>query len=139
MDIRLANTEDEIKKCFNLLSELRPHLTLSEFLSAVERMAISNNYQIAYLSSQGIKAVAGFRISEWLHSGRYLEIEELITVSEERSNGHGGKLFDWLCSHARENECNQVRLVSGVSRKEAHKFYVNKGMLFEAKYFSLSL
>lgn len=69
----------------------------------------------------------------------YLEIEELITIEEERSMGYGSKLFDWTIAFAKENKCKQVRLVSGVSRERAHKFYLNKGMSFEAKYFSLDV
>jgi len=54
------------------------------------------------------------------------------------NKGYGGS-FDWICNYAREVQCNQVRLVSGVQREHAHRFYLNKGMKFEAKYFSLNL
>ena len=86
-----------------------------------------------------VKAVAGFRISEWLAGGRYLEVEDLVSKSGERSKGYGGELFDWLVGHARENMCLQVRLVSRVDRRDAHRFYQRKGMTLAAHYFSLSL
>jgi hypothetical protein len=35
--------------------------------------------------------------------------------------------------------CQQVRLVSRVSRLDAHRFYLRKGMNHEANYFSLNL
>jgi GNAT superfamily N-acetyltransferase len=94
---------------------------------------------LAYLTDGGIKAVAGFRISEWLAGGKYLEIEDLVAKSNERSKGYGGELFDWLVKHAKENNCRQVRLVSRVSRLDAHRFYVRKGMNLEAHYFSITL
>lgn len=102
-------------------------------------MSASTGYKLVYLIDGDIKAVAGFRISEWLHTGRYLEIEDFITKEGERSKGYGSKLFDWTLGYARENGCNQLRLVSGVSREAAHKFYLNKGMAFEAKYFSINV
>jgi GNAT superfamily N-acetyltransferase len=86
-----------------------------------------------------IKAVAGFRISEWLAGGKYLEIEDLIAKSGERSRGYGGELFDWLVAHAKENECDHLRLVSAVHRKDAHRFYLRKGMTLVAHYFSMPL
>ncbi len=139
MRISLAKTEKEISDCFNLISELRRHLTLADFIDKVKKMSEFTGYELVYLNDCGIKAVAGIRMSEWLHSGCYLEIEELITDESSRSKGYGGTLFDWICCYAKENKCKQVKLVSGASREEAHRFYLNKGMVFEAKYFSLNI
>jgi GNAT superfamily N-acetyltransferase len=62
-----------------------------------------------------------------------------VAKSDERSKGYGGELFDWLVEYAKANDCRQVRLVSRVSRLDAHRFYVRKGMILEAYYFSLNL
>jgi GNAT superfamily N-acetyltransferase len=139
MIISLAKTEKEISDCFNLISQLRQHLTLDDFIHKVKKMSESTGYELVYLNDDGIKAVAGIRMSEWLHSGRYLEIEELITDQSARSKGYGGTLIDWIFCYAKDNSCKQVKLVSGVSRENAHRFYLNKGMVFEAKYFSLNI
>ncbi|WP_416307011.1 GNAT family N-acetyltransferase [Neptunicella sp. SCSIO 80796] len=137
--IRLVTEQADKIRCFAVLSGLRPHLSLDDFLLQVSRMEIETGYQLACLEdAEAIKAVAGFRISEWLHTGKYLEIEELITADGNRSKGYGGQLYDWLLDFAKQQKCAQMRLVSGVSREAAHKFYLNKGMKFEAKYFSIN-
>jgi GNAT superfamily N-acetyltransferase len=139
MRVSLAKTEAEVSDCYDLIRELRPHLTLNDFIIKVSRMANTTGYELAYLHDGGIKAVAGFRVSEWLHSGTYLEIEELITDGNSRSKGYGSTLFDWLHDYASQQGCCQIRLVSGVLRESAHRFYAKKGMVFEAKYFSLNI
>jgi GNAT superfamily N-acetyltransferase len=139
MTIKLATTSAEIISCFTVMSELRPHLSLDAFTALVERMQTSHGYAFAHLDDNGIKAVAGIRIAEWLYTGKYLEIEDLITTETERSKGYGAMLFDWIADYARQQECIQLRLVSGVQRVDAHRFYLNKGMKFEAKYFSMNL
>lgn len=139
MQIKLATTPAEITSCFAVMSELRPNLSLDGFIALVERMQKNHGYELAYLDDHGIKAVAGIRIAEWLYTGKYLEIDDLITTAAERSKGYGAMLFDWVADCAREQECVQLRLVSGVQRTDAHRFYLNKGMKFEAKYFSLNL
>lgn len=139
MTIKFASTHQEITTCFTVISELRPHLSLENFLALVERMQNNHGYGLVYLDDNGIKAVAGIRIAEWLYTGKYLEIDDLITTATERSKGYGAMLFDWLADYARDNKCAQLRLVSGVQRADAHRFYLNKGMKFEAKYFSLNL
>jgi GNAT superfamily N-acetyltransferase len=137
--ITIARSEQEISDCYPVMAELRPHIRPDEFLSLVGRLIEVAGFQLAYLTDGEIKAVAGFRISEWLAGGKYLEIEDLVAKSGERSKGYGGELFDWLVVHARENNCLQVRLVSRVDRLDAHRFYLRQGMNLEAHYFSLNL
>ena len=137
--ITVARSEQEISDCYSVMAELRPHIRPGEFLPAVKRLAEIAGFQLAYLTDGEIKAVAGFRISEWLAGGKYLEIEDLVAKTGERSKGYGGELFDWLVEHAKENNCLQVRLVSRVSRLDAHRFYLRKGMNLEAHYFSTYL
>jgi GNAT superfamily N-acetyltransferase len=137
--ITVARSEQEISDCYPIMAELRPHIQPDEFLPIVRRLAEIADFQLSYLTDGEIKAVAGFRISEWLAGGRYLEIEDLVVKSGERSIGYGGELFDWLVGYAKENNCLQVRLVSRVSRRDAHRFYLRKGMSLEAHYFSMNV
>ena len=137
--ITIARSEREISRCYPVMAELRPHIRPDEFVPTVKRLTEVAGFRLAYLTAGEIKAVAGFRISEWLAGGRYLEVEDLVSKSGERSKGYGGELFDWLVAHARENDCSQVRLVSRVSRLDAHRFYLRKGMKLEAHYFSMDV
>ena len=137
--ITVAQSDQEISDCYLVMAELRPHIRTDEFLPTVKRLSEIAGFRLAYLTDGEIKAVAGFRTSEWLAGGKYLEIEDLVAKSGERSKGYGGELFDWLVEHARENNCLQVRLVSRVDRLDAHRFYLRKGMTLEAHYFSMKL
>ena len=137
--ITIARSDQEIIDCYSVMAELRPHIAPDEFLPRVKRLAEIAGFRLAYVTDGEIKAVAGYRISEWLAGGKYLEIEDLVTKSGERSKGYGGELFDWLVKHAEANNCRQVRLVSRISMVAAHRFYLRKGMTLEAHYFSLNL
>jgi GNAT superfamily N-acetyltransferase len=137
--IKLAESEPEILDCYPVMAELRPHLKRDDFVPTVKRLAAIADYRLAYLADGGIKAVAGFRISEWLAGGKYLDIDDLVATVNQRSKGYGGELFDWLVKYAEENDCDQIRLVSRVTRLDAHRFYLSKQMTLEAYYFSRQL
>lgn len=137
VEIKIAETDDEIRSCYHVMAELRPHVTEDVFVAHVRNP--SSGCRIVYLSDGGVKAVAGIRIGEWLAGGKYLEIEDLVTKDGSRSAGYGGTLFDWIVEFARQEYCDQLKLVSNVSRFGAHKFYLNKGMIIEAHYFSMKL
>jgi len=137
--IAIAETDTEIQDCYPVMSELRPHIPADDFLPLVKRLSADTGFQLVYLKDDEVKAVGGFRISEWLAGGKYLEIEDLATKTGDRSKGYGGKIFDWLVNYAKEKDCNQIRLVSHVKRFDAHRFYLRKGMIIEAHYFSMCL
>jgi GNAT superfamily N-acetyltransferase len=137
--IAIATTAAEIDACFPVMTQLRPKIPRESFVRRVQELAASTGLTLAYLDDGGIKAVAGYRISDWLAGGRYLEIEDLVTADGERSRGYGGILFDWVADVAGRSGCLQVRLLSHVRRIDAHRFYLRKGMTQEALYFSLNV
>jgi ribosomal protein S18 acetylase RimI-like enzyme len=137
--ITLAESEQEVLDCYPVMAELRPHLKRDEFVYLVKRITELSGYRLAYVIDGEVKAVAGFRRSEWLAGGKYLEIEDLVVKSGERSQGYGSQLFDWLVKQAEESGCDHIRLVSRVTRFDAHRFYLNKQMIIEAYYFSRQL
>lgn len=137
--IAVADTDALIDACYPVMAELRPQFTRADFLPFVKRLQATNHFRIAFLDAGGIKAVAGYRVSEWLAGGKYLEIEDLVTAAGARSQGYGGELFDWLVAEAARTGCRQVRLVSNVRRVDAHRFYLRKGMAQEAHYFSINV
>jgi GNAT superfamily N-acetyltransferase len=137
--ISLAVSGTEIAACYPIMAQLRPHLAAADFVPKVLHLMNTTGFQLACLDDGGIKAVAGFRVSEWLHAGKYLEIEDLVVTASARSKGYGGQLFDWLLVQAARRSCRQLRLLSGVQRTDAHRFYLRKGMIIEAHYFSMDV
>lgn len=137
--IAIADSDALIDACYPVMSELRPKLTRAEFTPLVKRLGTSQGFKLAFLEDGEIRAVAGYRIAEWLANARYLEIEDLVTAAPSRSKGYGGELFDWLVGVATDARCRQVRLVSNVKRVDAHRFYLRKGMIIEAHYFSMNV
>lgn len=140
MEIKIAVSDADIAACYAVLAQLRPHLPQADFLATIRRLEATTGFRLASVTDEGrVRAVAGIRAAEWLYAGKYLEIEDLVTAEADRSQGYGGQLFDWLAQYARAQGCRQLRLVSGVAREAAHRFYGRKGMRFEAKYFSMDL
>ena len=139
MDIAFIDDAAGIARSFELMSRLRPHLAREDYLAAVPRLMAGTGYRLVGLEDGGLRALAGIRVGEWLHTGCYLEVEELVTAEADRSRGYGRALLAWIAAYARTQQCRQLRLVSGVQRSDAHRFYAREGMAWEAKYFSMDL
>lgn len=140
MELSIALTDADIAECYRVMSELRPHISAEEFVPLVRHLQALSGFNLAFLRANGeIKSVAGYRISEWLAGGKYLEIEDLVSKASDRSKGYGGELFDWLKNLAAQSGCRQMRLVSNVRRLDAHRFYVRKGMTLDAHFFCINV
>lgn len=140
MNIRIAQSEADIRRCFPVMKQLRIRLEEADFLARVERQQAAFGYTLALLEENGkVLTVAGFRISECLCDGKYLYIDDLVTDEGARSKGCGDRMFDWIVQYARENGCQEIGLESGVQRFDAHRFYFRKRMKISSHHFSLDL
>lgn len=139
MTIRIAETNDEIRACFLVMTQLRPHLAAEEFVLRIRRQQESG-YRLAWLDADGrVTAVAGFRLLENLAWGRFLYVDDLVTDGETRSRGHGERLFAWLVAEAGRNGCGELHLDSGVQRFGAHRFYLRHGMDITSHHFGMTV
>lgn len=137
--IRHAETDDEIRRCWPVLRQLRPALACDELVAFVRRMA-QHGFRLAFAEDEqgSVRAVAGYRVTEMLRTGLMLEIDDLVTDEAARSAGHGGALLAWLLAHARSLGCSVVELDSGVHRHGAHRFYHRHGMHILGYHFSIA-
>jgi len=139
MDICLAESEEDVRACFPIMRELRPHLDGEQFLRCV-RTQHAEGYLLAALRESGtVQAVAGFRVFHNLASGRVLYVDDLVTSEASRGRRYGAALLKWLVDRARTLECDVFSLDSGVQRFDAHRFYFRHRMHVSSYHFKRSL
>jgi len=139
MTIRIAETADEVRSCYGVVRELRPHLSEPEFVARVERQA-PQGYRLAFLEEAGAPVcVAGFRLADTLAWGRFLYVDDLVTGSAARSRGHGRAMLAWLLERARAADCATLHLDSGTQRADAHRFYEREGLNISSYHFQIEL
>lgn len=140
-DVKIAQTDDDIRRCFPVMHMLRPHLTDAEdLLTRARRQMTEANWKLAYIERDGqVVACAGYRIHEWLASGRILYVDDLVSLSDERSKGHGKALMDWLKDEARKANCPQLHLDSGTHREAAHRFYFRERLTVKSLHFAVDI
>ena len=76
---------------------------------------------------------------EMLFSGKTLYVDDLNTDEARRSRGHGKMLMDWLKREAKDRQCLQLQLDSGVQREQTHRFYFREGLTINSYHFRIDL
>ncbi len=100
----------------------------TSFLERV-RLQQRTGYRLVALSEGDEPiAVAGFRIGENLAWGRFLYVDDLVTLPWARSRGFGSQLLSWLAEFARSEGAQSIQLDSAKGRVDAHRFYEREGL-----------
>ena len=137
--IQIAETEEEIRRCFPVMKQLREKLTEMEFTERVAEQE-HEGYKLAFLEREGqVVGVAGFRIYHMLATGKTMYVDDLVTDAEARSQGVGEALLQWLIELSRKDKCAMFSLDSGTHRRRAHRFYFAQGMHIANYHFELAL
>jgi GNAT superfamily N-acetyltransferase len=139
MAVTPAYTDADIRDCWPVMVQLRPHLKEADFVATVRRQ-FEEGYQLAFIRHDArVVCVAGFRIFHKLFSGRTCYVDDLATDEGVRSQGFGAELFAWLRDNSRREGCTLLELDSGVQRHAAHRFYLVQRMSIDSYHFSLKL
>jgi GNAT superfamily N-acetyltransferase len=128
---------------FEAMRALRTELADREsFARRVDEVQRPEGYRLAGAFEDGKEeeavAAAGFRVGHSLAWGTYLYVDDLSTLPSARRRGHGRALLDWLLEEAGRLGCDQLHLDSGVGldRADAHRLYMNAGLVISAHHFA---
>lgn len=123
-----------------VLAQLRTELT-RELLEAVyaEGHPQGLRFTAAYDEQGGCVAVAGWRLIATTVAIRKLYVDDLVTSAECRSKGIGAALLAELERRAREAGCRAIDLDSGLTRADAHRFYIRERMPITSFHFAREL
>lgn len=138
--VRLAHLEtaEQLRSAFPVMQQLRPHLqSETDMVARIQRMRQSDGYRLLAAERGGqVLALAGYRIQENLIYGRFLYVDDLITLDTARSARLGARLLDEAKAIARSQHCNRLVLDTGLANCLAQRFYFRQGLLSTALHFS---
>ena len=138
MQVHLLQSNLELDKVAEVLLQLRPQYDLQGLKVQIEKQQEAG-YQIAYVKqSEEILCVAGFVVGEKLAWGKYIYIDDLVTNEASRSTGAGSLIINWFKQYAKEIDCQQLHLDSGVQRFSAHRFYLRERFDIGSHHFSIT-
>ncbi|WP_223700913.1 GNAT family N-acetyltransferase [Sutcliffiella deserti] len=124
--IKRLHTKEELLAGYNVMKELRTHLTEVAFLEMYEKMEQEGYEIVGYYAEGKVVAVAGIIFLTNFYDGYHMYVYDLVTQRDARSKGYGDKLLSFIEELAKEKGCSTITLSSGTQRTEAHRFYQEK-------------
>jgi GNAT superfamily N-acetyltransferase len=123
MNIVELRTEQEYLEAYPVMHELREHLSRSDYVELITRLARTGYRLFAVRTNDRIVALAGLSIATNFAYGKHMWVYDMITVSSERSKGFGSALLTHIEKLARREDCNLIAFSSAAWCEEEHRFY----------------
>jgi len=137
------STHDDILEILNLLYDLDRPRPLDDDDVKIFKNKISDYFldsQKNIIVAQQEKRIVGVASIIYLQRLNRVKTEmyipELIVTEKLRCLGIGKKLVQYCMELAKKKNCYRIRLESGNTRKESHKFYKSMGFEQSAQFFS---
>ena len=121
------NNSSELEAAFELLKQLRSHLTFDTFRENIFKLK-NENYELWSLQVGGrIVALAGLRTYTDFVRGTHLYIDDLVVDQSLRSQGYGAKLLKFTEDLCSEKSLPSLRLACAHENKKGYAFYQREG------------
>lgn len=126
--LREIETIEDRQRAYEVLQELRPKLTWTQFVCMNATAAARDEFRLVGLFDDGdCVAVMGYRILYDFVHGKHVYVDDLVVTNRHRSRGIGANLLAYAERRARELGCDGLRLCTGVENSNAISFYERNG------------
>jgi len=138
--MKIVETEQELRACYPVMKELRPHLASEDaFVAQIMRMREQQYRILAVWEGDEVVALAGYRYQENTVYGRFLYVDDLVSAEQHRSRRWGAQLLARLTEFAEQAQCVRLVLDTGLTNGLAQRFYFREGLLPGALRFGKNL
>jgi len=126
LHFEICHTTDAVKIA-PILCMLRGAMDAELFQERLEH-TLANGYKgLIARSGQSALGYLGYRITHDMHWGKTFYIDDLVVQPDARSAGIGASLLTAAKAEGAAQRCDHMRLCSGLSRTDAHRFYEKNG------------
>ncbi|WP_326541361.1 GNAT family N-acetyltransferase [Pseudorhodoferax sp.] len=127
--LRRADTDTELRACWPVMQQLRPHLAnADDFIARVHRMRADGYRLLAAWQDAQVLALGGYRLQENLVYGRFLYLDDLVTLDSARGQRWGEQMIVAVQAIAERAGCAHFVLDTGVANTGAQRFYARQGL-----------
>jgi GNAT superfamily N-acetyltransferase len=125
--IKILDSANEMYAQFDLIKQLSKNVSYQNYCLMIDEMVLLNYKQaVAYLNNKPI-SVCGYWINTKIYSGKYVELDNVVTDENYRGKKIGELLCNFVLKIAKENNCKTAMLDAYLENESAHTFYQNLG------------
>lgn len=140
VEFQLMETVADCMVSFDIMRQLRPHLTdASAFAGQVQRQRENGYHLLAAREHGRVIGLAGYRLTENTLYGRFIYVDDLVVDASLQRRRLGEQLLEQVRQAARALGYRYLVLDTGMHMALAQRFYFRQGLLPLGMHFSQDL
>lgn len=124
---KLRTEKSEMLHHYELLVEMYPSLSMSDYSNELDEMISKGYMQLAVYENDQCIGLSGIWVGSKLWCGKYMELDNIIVAEAYRSKGVGEHIFNEAKTLSNELGCSILALDSYTTNFKAHRFFYNQG------------
>lgn len=127
-EYRELTSPNELEEGYGVLRELRTTLTFQQFHNLYDAAKRADEYTLLGAFQDGrCVAVMGYRVLFDFVHGKHLYVDDLVVTEKCRSMGIGADLLRQAEKVAQAENCQGLRLCTGMENETGKRFYERQG------------
>ncbi len=135
MQLKEIFTPEEMLEHLSLVQQLYPDLTKQKYATMLRDMIPNNYSQVVVFENEKAIALSGIWVNTKLWTGKYIELDNVVTDKNHRSKGAGKMINDFAAEKAKQLGCTCIVLDAFVDNRDAHRFYFRDGYVIRGFHF----
>lgn len=133
-------TGSQVEKVFPIMKELRTNLDEESYLRLYKEAKLRDEYKlVGAIRDELCYGLMGYRILYDFVHGKHVYIDDLVVTKDVRGQGLGAQLLAHAQQIAEKENCQGLRLCTGVDNHDAKRFYERHGWAGKAIAYKIRL
>lgn len=130
---------DDMVAIFPVLSNMYPDLSIEEYKEIIPKRKVEGYRMVGVFDGEKCVCAAGFWVGVRFYCGKFIQLDNMVSMPEARSKGAGKMLVDWIKAVGKTEGCNKIILDTYVENFEAHKFFLREDFLIRGYHLNYNL
>ena len=130
IEIKHIDSDTDLDASFSVMKELRPQLSdRATYAAQIAQQRTQGSRLLAAWRDGAIVGLAGYRLQDNLHYGRFMYVDDLVVTAASHRSGFGERLLQAARQQALALHCKHFVLDTGLHMALAQRFYFRQGLL----------
>lgn len=135
MVVKEISTLEEMLEQLPLVQQLYPDMTKEKYEEMLRDMIPNSYTQVVVLDGEKCVGLSGIWFNTKLWTGKYIELDNVVTDKSHRSKGVGKLINDFAAEKAKQLGCRFIVLDAFTENRDAHRFYFRDGYVIRGFHF----
>jgi GNAT superfamily N-acetyltransferase len=137
--VKELKTIKEMLSVFDVLSHMYPSMTKEEYDSITPDRVKDGYRMLGVFDGEKCVCTGGFWISYRFYCGKFIQLDNMVTIPKYRSKGVGKLITDQIKNIGKTEGCAKVLIDTYVENFEAHRFFFREGFIIRGYHLNYKL